>query len=46
MGTNRGVIVKTACVNLYQDNYLEPELYVVDFFSAVLSGSFLVRTFR
>lgn len=29
METNKGVTIRIACANVYQDNYLEPELYVV-----------------
>ena len=43
--TNKGVTIRTACVNLDHDNYLEPELYVVT--SSVLYcqlRNFLERT--
>ena len=29
METNKGVTIRIACAYVYQDNYLEPDLYVV-----------------
>lgn len=45
--TNKGVTIRIACANVYQDNYLEPELYVVTSSALYCQLShFLERTIR
>lgn len=42
--TNKGVTIRIACANVYQDDYLEPELYVTSSALYCQLSHFLERT--